>query len=233
MCEHTEGRSGDRPSFPLERTNPIAQDDTEFERCWWPRVCSQNSRDRNYTRRRHYASSIPKLGATSWPFAPRPARLSAKRRVQLCTNCARTGYKTSQHGVADLLDVIGFCLFRLVPCVGQNCAHNPKAVSSNPPLFQGHPPVSSKNVWRRPYGAVAVTHIGQPDREGPRARLLVRLARSWQPPPGKSDPRITSRWPTILCFKPTLLKQNLEARLRSEAIPLGIDRQEEQMDITR
>jgi DoxX-like family len=37
----------------------------------------------------------------------------------------------------------------------------------------------------------------------------------------------------LVCFKPTLLKQNLEARLRSEAIPLGVDRQEEQMDITR
>jgi hypothetical protein len=29
------------------------------------------------------------------------------------------------------------------------------------------------------------------------------------------------------------LKQNFEARLGSKAVPLGIDRQEDQMDITR
>src|SRR5690349_16203567 len=34
-------------------------------------------------------------------------------------------------------------------------------------------------------------------------------------------------------FQPALLKQNFEARLDSKAVPFGIDRQKDQMDITR
>ena len=61
--------------------------------------------------------------------------------------------------------------------------------------------------------------------------------------------QLTSEWPTIqpeqspnllrtiygwsFVFKPALLKQSLEARLDSKAVPFGIDRQEDQMDITR
>jgi hypothetical protein len=45
--------------------------------------------------------------------------------------------------------------------------------------FENRKRSPSASTCRRPHCAVAVARVGQPDTEGPCARLLVRITRSW------------------------------------------------------